>query len=308
MHWRARLGVIMARPIWTGIISFGLLNVPVGLYSAERRVDLHFRMLDSRDNKPIRYERVNAETGEEVPWKNIVKAFEYEKGNYVVLQDEDLDAVAPEGKETIDIESFVDRTAINPMYYEKPYYLVPGKKAEKGYVLLRETLRKTDRVGLGHVIIRARRYLSIVMVVDDALVLNLLRFGQELVPSSSFNFPSDDLKAYRITPRELEMAEQLVESMAAPWEPEGYRDDYRERLSDIVEQRLASKENVVYRDERAEEVPENAATNVVDFTALLKQSLSGKTRKPAAAPPPKKAARSSRKSPPRKPAPRRSQK
>jgi DNA end-binding protein Ku len=286
----------MPRPIWTGIISFGLLNVPVGLYSAEKRVDLHFRMLDSRNNKPIRYERVNADTGEEVPWKNIVKAFEYEKGNYVVLKDKDLESVAPEGKETIDIDSFVDRAAIDPRYYEKPYYLVPGKKAEKGYVLLRETLRKTDRVGLGHVIIRSRRYLSMVLALDDSLVLILMRFHQELVPMATFEFPAADLKKYRITPREMEMARELVDSMTAAWQPENYIDDYRERLHDMVERRMADKSNVVH-DEEKSELPPQASTNVVDFTALLKQSLAGKSAKSRTPAKTKAAAKTPRKKP-----------
>src|SRR5678816_4594718 len=133
----------MARPVWSGTLSFGLLNIPVSLMSGERRTDISFRMLDARNNAPVKYERVNAETGEEVPWKEIVKAFEYSKGNYVVLEPEDLANAATENREVIDIEAFVDREQISPSYIEKPYVLVPGKKAEKGYVLLREVLKKT---------------------------------------------------------------------------------------------------------------------------------------------------------------------
>ncbi len=161
----------MAKPIWNGAISFGLLNVPVQIYSGERTVDLHFRMLDSRDRKPIRYERVNADTGEEVAWKDIVKAFEYKKGSYVVIPEQELRAAAPEATETVAIEVFVDRDAISPTYFEKPYILVPGKRAEKGYVLLRETLKKTGRVGIGKVVIRTRQYLCALMPQDHALLL-----------------------------------------------------------------------------------------------------------------------------------------
>ncbi len=132
----------MARPIWTGTLSFGLLNVPIRLMSGERRNDLHFRMLDQRDNTPVRYERVNADTGEEVPWKDIVKAFEYQKGNYVVLEEDDIRNAASDAHETVEIDTFVDASEISPAYYEKPYVLLPAKKAEKGYVLLRETLKK----------------------------------------------------------------------------------------------------------------------------------------------------------------------
>ena len=180
----------MARPIWNGTISFGLLNVPVQIYSGERTVDLHFRMLDSRDRKPIRYERVNADTGEEVAWKDIVKAFEYKKGNYVVVPEQELRAAAPESTETVAIEVFVERDAISPTYFEKPYVLVPGKRAEKGYVLLRETLKKTGRMGIGKVVIRTRQYLCALLPQGNALMLNLMRFPQELVSPEQFDLPS----------------------------------------------------------------------------------------------------------------------
>lgn len=265
----------MPRPIWNGVISFGLLNVPVSLYTGEKRVDLHFRMIDSKSKKPIRYERVNSETGEEVPWKDIVQAFEYEKGNYVVLSEDELAEVAPKGKESIEVEEFVERAAIPSEFFEKPYYLVPAKKAEKGYVLLREILQRRDLAGIGHVMIRTRRYLCAVLVRGDALILNLLRFQQEIVPLDDFSFPGSDLDAVRISKRELEMAEQLVESMTVGWEPGRYVDDYRERLSKLVDKHLARKQGLV-RESKAADEPENAATNVVDFMALLKDSLSRK--------------------------------
>jgi DNA end-binding protein Ku len=264
----------MARPLWNGVISFGLLNIPISLQSAERRVDLHFRMIDNRSQKPIRYERVNAETGEEVPWKDIVQAFEYKKGNYVVLSKEDIAAAAPHGKESIDIDAFVDRDAISPMYFEKPYYLIPGKKAEKGYALLRTILKTTHRAGIGYVIIRTRRYLAAVLVEGEALVLNLLRFQQEVVGAEDFSFPPDDLRALRISSREIEMAKQLVDSMTVKWDVASYTDDYRETLMKIVEKRLGSKRGLI--QEVPEEPEVDTATNVVDFMALLKQSLQKK--------------------------------
>ncbi len=262
----------MARPVWNGVVSFGLLNIPVSLYSGERRVDLHFRMLDSRDNAPIRYERVNAETGEEVPWKEIVKGFEYAKNSYVVIDEEELKQAAPKGGEAVEIEGFVKRTDISPIYFEKPYYLVPGKKAEKGYVLLREILRRTDKVGLGRVVIRTREYLSIVMVIDDALVLNLLRYPQEVVAADEFRLPDKPIADYRISDKELEMAEALLESMTVPWEPEHYEDQHRQRLQAIVDRRLAQKGGAEIVEE-PDEVPQNAATNVVDFRKILQESL-----------------------------------
>ena len=161
----------MARPIWSGTISFGLLQIPVALHSGERSVDLHFRLLDRRDRKPIRYERINAETGEEVPWKDIVKAFEYSKGNYVVVDPDEIKQAAPEATQAIEIESFVDADSIDPMYFDKPYYLVPAARAEKGYVLLREALRDSRKLGIARVVTRTRQYLAALLAQGDALVL-----------------------------------------------------------------------------------------------------------------------------------------
>src|SRR5690606_26594766 len=164
-------GSAMARPIWTGTLSFGLLNVPVSLMSGERRTDLHFRMLDSRDHKPVRYERVNADTGEEVPWKEVVKAFEYDKGSYVVLEEPDTQAASPGSHETVFVEPCIDAAEIDPRYYGDPYILVPGKKPEKGCVLLRGTLRNSGRAGIARVVIRSREYLAAVLPQGDALIL-----------------------------------------------------------------------------------------------------------------------------------------
>jgi len=271
----------MARPIWTGTLSFGLLNVPVSLMSGQRSVDLHFRMLDSRSNTPVRYERVNAETGEEVPWKEIVKAFEYAKGSYVVLEPEDIKSASSDGREAVEVEAFVDAASIGPEYFEKPYILVPGKKAEKGYVLLRETLKRTGKIGIARVVIRTREYLSAVMPHDDALMLVLLRYPQELIDVDEYKIPHGAASQYRISAREMEMAEQLIGSMSGEWKPGDYRDEFRERLRKVIEKRMKSKGVVSPAVEEEGDVPENASTNVVDFMALLKQSLDSKKRTPA---------------------------
>ena len=270
----------MARPIWTGTLSFGLLNVPVSLMSGERKVDLHFRMLDSRDKKPIRFERVNAETGEEVPWKDIIKAFEYDKGSYVVVEKEDIASAAPESHESVDVETFVDAGSIDQRYFEKPYVLVPGKKAEKGYVLLRETLKSSKKVGIARVVIRTREYLCAVMPEGDALILMLLRYPQELVDPTDYKLPTGKAAAYRITPKEVEMAKQLIDSMSGKWEPDGYHDEFRERLQAIIKKRIKSKGNLAKVVEEAQE-HEDATTNVVDFMSLLQKSLDSKKRTPA---------------------------
>ena len=270
----------MPRPIWSGTITFGLLNIPVQLMTAERHTDLHFRMLDSRNNARIRYERVNEETGEEVPWKDIVKAFEYDKGSYVVLEKEDFARAAPESTESVDIEAFIDPDSIGAEYFEKPYYLVPAKKAEKGYVLLRETLKRLKTAGLARVVIRTREYLALVVPHDDALLLMLLRFPQELVPADEYDFPQEDPSSYRINDKELDMAKSLVESMVSKWDPKQYRDEFRLRLQKVIEARVHSKGGKV-KVEEEEEAAADTATNVVDFMSLLKKSIDSNKRTPA---------------------------
>ena len=273
----------MARPIWSGTLSFGLLNIPVQLMSGERRTDLSFRMLDARDKSPIRYERVNAETGEEVPWKEIVKAFEYDKGSYVVLEQDDIKSAAPESHDAVEVEAFVDAAAIGPQYFEKPYVLVPAKKAEKGYVLLRETLKKTGKIGIARVVIRTREHLCAVMPQGDALMLVMMRYPQELVDVEDYNLPAGASGDYRVTARELEMARALIDSMAGEWAPGNYRDEFRARLHKVIEKRVKAKGGTVPKpDDDGDGLHEDAATNVVDFMSLLQQSIDSRKRTPAA--------------------------
>ncbi len=271
----------MARPIWSGTLSFGLLNVPVSLMSGERKTDLSFRLLDARDNSPIRYEKVNADTGDEVPWKDIVKAYEYDKGSYVVLEPEDIKSAASDSRETVEVEAFVDANSIGPAFYEKPYVLVPGKKAEKGYVLLRETLKTTGKIGIARVVIRTREYLSAVMPHGDALLLILLRYPQEIVDASEYKVPDREPSEYRIQPKELEMAQQLIESMAGEWTPGDYRDEFRERLTTVIQNKMKAKGLTAVVEDDGPAVAEDLTTNVVDFMALLQQSLAKNARTPA---------------------------
>ena len=270
----------MARPVWSGTLSFGLLNIPVSLMSGERRTDISFRMLDSRNNAPVRYERVNAETGDEVPWKDIVKAFEYDKGSYVVLEPEDIKSAAPESHHAIEVEGFVDATAIGPQYFEKPYVLVPARKAEKGYVLLREALARTGRIGIARVVIRTRENLCAVMPQGNALLLLMMRYPQELVDIEEYNIPEGAGADYRITAKEQQFSEQLIETMSGGWDPKEYQDQFRERLQDVIKQRMSEK-GLVKRHEEEPAVAENATTNVVDFMSLLQQSIERKARTPA---------------------------
>lgn len=281
----------MAKPLWSGAISFGLLNIPVQLMPAEKRIDLHFRMLDHRDNARIRYERVNADTGEEVPWKDVVKAFEYDKGSYIVVDKKDLKAAAPDSAESVDIESFVDIEEIAPRYLEKPYFLVPMKKSEKGYALLRETLGKLKKVGLARVVIRTREHLALVMPEGEALILILIRYPQELLPLDTYTFPKRS--AQRISAKELHMAEQLVSSMSDKWTPKSYKDEFREKLARTIEARIKKKKGVKSPKLEAVKEEEETSGKVVDFMALLQKSIASQRRTPAKSKPQKTAARKS---------------
>jgi DNA end-binding protein Ku len=271
----------MARPVWSGTLSFGLLNIPVSLMTGERRTDISFRMLDARNNAPIRYERVNAETGEEVPWKDIVKAYEYDKGSYVVLEQEDIASAAPESHDAIEVEAFVDIGSIDPRYFEKPYVLVPAKKAEKGYVLLREALQKTGRIGIARVVIRTREHLCAVMPHGKALLLLMMRYPQELVDIDEYNIPEGARADYRITPKELAFSEQLIETMSGDWQPGEYQDEFRERLHKVINARMKANGVVKRASESEPTVEEGASTNVVDFMSLLQRSIDRNKRTPA---------------------------
>lgn len=265
-----------ARPIWGGAISFGLVNIPVSLYSLERRTDLSFKMIDSRNHAAIRYERVNEETGEEVPWDQIVKGYEYSKNNYVILEEEDFARVAVESSQMIEIEEFVDEVDIDDVYFEKPYIVVPGKRAEKGYVLLRETLKKTGKVGIARVVIRTRESLAAVMPREEGLVVMLLRYDQELRRISDFNVPKGDASDYKIGDKELKLAEQLVDSMATDWEPDKFKDEYREQLLAYIEE-LADKGRVKKVDHKDREAPDTSG-KVIDLADLLSKSIPAKKK------------------------------
>ncbi len=261
----------MARAIWKGHISFGLVNVPVNLYSAEQRTDLQLHLIDSRDMARVRYERVNAETGEEVPWGDIVRGYEYQDGSYVILSDEELKRAAPEATRRIEIESFVSIDEIDPRYFDKPYYLEPGNGGEKGYVLLRETLRETGRVGIATVVIRTRQYLAAMLPMDDVLVLDLLRYAQEIRSTKGLNLPSGKAKGQAVSKQEMDIARTLVESMAAEWEPEKHHDEYRQSLHEWVRKKVESGRTEEVLEGTEEEEAEAPAP--INFMELLKKSV-----------------------------------
>ncbi|MEZ4546805.1 MAG: Ku protein [Thermodesulfobacteriota bacterium] len=266
----------MPRPIWKGHISFGLVSIPITLYSAEKRFDLHFKLLDSRDKAKIRYSRVNEVTGEEVPWDQIVKGYEYDDDKYVLIDDEEFKKVAVEATRTIEIEDFVAVDSIDHVYFDKPYFVVPDKKNQKGYVLLREVLRNTGKAGIARVVIHTREYLSALFVAGDVLVLELLRFEQELRNPKEFELPGNDLSDYKVAKKEVDLAEKLVEAMTTKWEPEKYEDEYRAELMEWIQKKAKAGGLEVPPESAEEPGEEEGGGKVIDMMELLKKSVEGK--------------------------------
>lgn len=253
----------MARALWKGSISFGLVNIPIELHTAVRDTRPHFRMLHARDRSPVKFERVCLRDGHPVAWEDLVKGYEYARGRFVVLTREDFRAAAVEKTRTIDIVDFVESTEIDDRYFETPYYVLPSKGGERAYALLREALRDSGRVGIAKFILRDAQHLAAVEVIDDAIVLSVMRFADELVDKSSFTFPA----ATGIRPAELEMAKALVQSLAAEWDAGKYTDEYRQNLMRIIQAKV--KGRPVKLD--APEEPQQA--EVVDLMERLRRSL-----------------------------------
>ena len=250
--------------IWKGSVAFGLVNIPVELRTAVRSDHISFRLLHEEDLSPIKYERVCQAEGEPVPWNEIVKGYEYEKGKFVVLTDKDFKAAAVEKTNTIDILDFVRQEEIDPRYFETPYYLVPAKGAEKSYALLREAIRSSGAVGIGKIIIRQTQHLVGIKVLDEALVLEIMRFSNELVDSSEYSFPSRE----NVRPQELKMAEQLVENLAEPFDPSKYTDEYRANLMKVIKAKMRGKKIKLEEPEG-----EPVDSGVLDLMSRLKASL-----------------------------------
>lgn len=264
----------MARAVWSGHISFGLIQIPVDLHAAERRTDVQFHMVDSRNHARVRYERVNEDTGEEVPWNEIVKGYEYDDGRYVLLSDEDFKQVAPEVTKSVELTGFVEAAAIEPIYFDKPYYLVPGKRGEKPYTLLRESLKRSGKAGVATVVIRTREYLALVLPRGNALMLNLLRYQQELRAADEFKLPEESLAHYKISRKEIDMAEHLIDTMTEEWKPSQYKDKYRSALLAFIEKKMKKGDAARLAAKIAEEEP--AGAEVIDLMELLKRSMDRK--------------------------------
>ena len=253
----------MPRPIWSGAISFGLVNVPVKVFSATSSKDVRFHQLDGKSKSRIKQKRVSVATGEEVPYEDLVKAYEIAPESYVTITPEELDALDPKATKTIDIEDFVDLDQIDPVYYERPYYLVPDKGGQKAYALLRNAMRETNKVGIARVVLRTKQYLAAIRPKDDALVMETMLFADEVNPLDELDLPGPDVD---VTDREEKMARALIDSLTTDFEPAKYRDEYRERVLQLIEQKASGQEIVV--EDAAEEAP-----RVVDLMAALEASL-----------------------------------
>jgi DNA end-binding protein Ku len=270
----------MAGSIWKGSISFGLLNIPVSLQKAQEGNELSFSMLDEKDLSPIKYKKVSAKDGKEVPWNRIVKGYQYEKGQYVLVSKEDLKAANPKATQAIDIEDFVEFDDIDLMFFEKPYYLVPQKTGLKGYFLLAEALKKTKKVAIGKVVIRTKQHLVAIMAKQNYLILEILRFGHEVLDIDEVEYLSDITKP-KFTLKEVKMAEELIEGMTAKWNPKQYKDTYNDDVMKIIKAKIKKgqgKEIISY-DLPKEEKGNTGA--VVDLMPLLRKSLEmKKVKKP----------------------------
>lgn len=266
----------MARGLWKGAISFGLVNVPVELHSAKRRTsELDMTMLDKRDLAPVGYKRVNKATGKEVPWAEVVKGYEYRNDKYVVLSDEDFRRANPEAAKTVDIQAFVELADIAPQYFETPYYLIPGKRGEKAYALLRDTLKKAGKAGVATVMIRTKQYLAALIAQDELLVLNTLRYHDELKKASEFEIPDAKVSA-----KEMDMAMRLVDDMADKWQPARYKDTFKDDLLKRIEEKVeAGQTEEITEPEKGAREPKSA--DVVDLMSLLKKSIEKKPAKRA---------------------------
>jgi DNA end-binding protein Ku len=262
----------MARAIWKGSISFGLVSIPVGLFSAESPDEISFRQLDKRNLAPIGYKKYNKETGDEVSFDDIVKGYEYDDERYVLISDEDLRRANPEKTQTVDITDFVELDEIDPEYFDKPYYLAPSnKKNMKAYALLREALKRSRKVGIAKVVIRSREYLAAVIPHRSVLVLEILRYPHEIRGTGELELPGDNLEEMGVTDREVKMAEMLIEGMTAGFEPGKYHDSYRDDLMALIQRKIESGQTEVL-DETPVEAPEPRG-EVIDIMSLLKKSV-----------------------------------
>lgn len=264
----------MPRSNWKGVISFGLVSIPIVLFNSEETTEKAvFHQIDKRNKARIKYQRVNSETGKEVPWENVIKGYEYSKDVILPVEDDELKKVAGDNARAIDIENFVKDDSIDFIDISKTYYLVPDKKGEKGYVILREALKKSKMIGIAKVIISTKEYVAAVACYKDALALYLLRYPEEIRPLSEFDIPADSLKKYKVNSKEISTALLLIKSMASKWDPKKYKDEYQQAVRKWAQTKIKNKPEVVMRKRH-----ERVAVKDADFISLLRKSL-GATKK-----------------------------
>ena len=262
-----------SRTLWKGAITFGLVHIPVGLHTASIEQGIDFDWLDKRSMDPVGYKRINKRTGREIDKDNIVKGFEYEDGKYVVISPEEIEAVYPRTTQTIEIQRFIDAQELPFLYLERPYYVAPINKGQKVYALLREVLLKTGKVGLAKVVIATKQHLAVLVPSGRAMVLNLLRWGDEVKTLEGLDLPAAGVKGANVSAAEMKMAEQLVDSMSGKWKPEDFKDEFKSAVMKIVQKKVKAgdTETVI---EPEEDAPEDSS-NVIDLTELLQRSLKG---------------------------------
>lgn len=269
------------RTLWKGAISFGLVHIPVGLYSATAETDLDFDWLDKRTMERVGYKRINKSTGKEIAAADIVKGIEYEDGHYVILSPQEIEAAYPKTTQTIEIEAFIQAGEIPFVYLERPYYVAPINRGSKVYALLRETLRETQRVGIAKVVIQTRQHLAVLIPCGPALILNLLRWGDEIRSWDQLSLPATGKDA-GLKAGEKAMAKQLVDEMTTRWEPDRFRDSFKEQVMKLVEEKARAGKLETVREPEGGKDAAPAGAEVLDLTELLKRSIASGKRSPPA--------------------------
>jgi len=263
------------RVLWKGAISFGLVHIPVALYTATTDHGIDFDWLDKRTMDPVGYKRINKKTGKEIPREQIVKGVEYADGEYVVLSDKEIAAAYPRTTQTIEIETFVPANGIPFVFLERPYYVAPINRGAKVYALLRETLQRSGRVGVARVVIQTRQHLAVLVPVGPGLVLNLLRWGADIRPWTDLPLPSEDAKKAGLSERELKMARQLVDDMSAEWDPTEFKDEFKDEILRLIDRKVKAGQTETVTQPEPEEGPsdERQGARILDLTELLQRSL-----------------------------------
>jgi DNA end-binding protein Ku len=273
----------MARPIWKGAISFGLVNVPVEVHPADQSHAVSFSMLDKRDFAPIGFKRYNKTTGDEVAWGDVVKGYEYDKGQYVVLTDEDFRRANAKASQTIEIETFVPASSIPAQYFETPYYLVPSARGEKAYTLLRDALASENKIAVGQVVIRTKQHLVALIPEGPVLLMNVLRYANEIRDTEGLDLPAKAAKAGKaagVNTREMQLAQRLIDDMSGPWKPDQFKDTYHEDLMKRIEEKVKHGETKELTEPEKEAGGRKKA-EVIDLMELLKRSIDKGGKKPA---------------------------